>query len=461
MTRSRYVKAPVPSETVRPLYEATLRVLSGQTTVTLAAEDVGLSRLRFQTLVHRGLTGLMEALEPQQRGRPAMPPTERALREKVAALEYENAQLEKRLKATMRMMGLASEWMEKGLRGSRTRRVARIAKPTEPPMSDDEDGPASRLRAVTHLRAAGVCARRACSAIGVAPSTARRWAQRCARGAALRERRGPRRGQPVNTKRIDEAIDLAVATRGHVGAATLARVSGLSRRQAGEVKANVVTELEQQRRREAVRVHVVCGVVRAFDALEVRGQPVLVAADGGVPYRTSAEAVSRYDGDNVSRVLAADFEKHGAPLVLRADRWKAHEVRAVRDVLAAHGVLMLHGPPHCPRFYGQLERQNREHGAWLRDTELKLAEACEAMLTLFNELIPRRSLAWRTPGEAWRSRRSVTVDRAELAEEVAGRVRKLQEKASRVAYPWKLERQAIEAALINRGLLKLTKGGWC
>lgn len=28
-----------------------------------------------------------------------------------------------------------------------------------------------------------------------------------------------------------------------------------------------------------------------------------------------------------------------------------------------YAVLVLHGPPHHPRFYGQLERQNREHRA--------------------------------------------------------------------------------------------------
>jgi hypothetical protein len=140
--------------------------------------------------------------------------------------------------------------------------------------------------------------------------------------------------------------------------------------------------------------------------------------------------------------------------VLRADRWKAHEAKPVRDVLAAHGVLMLHGPPHCPRFYDQLERQNREHGAWLRETDMELPDASESRLTLFNELIPRRSLGWRTSGEAWRSRRAVTVDcrsggASEKAAGVAGRL------------PWKLDRQAIEAALVKRGLLKLNKGGWC
>lgn len=459
MTRSRYVKAPLPSEETRPLYEATLRVLSGETTVTDAAKQLGMSRLRFQTLHNRGLSGLLEALEPQTRGRKPMPEVERQLREEVSALRQHNAQLEKRLAATVRMMGVASEWMTKGLRSTRT---PRVAKPAEPPMSDaDEEGPACKLSAVAQLRESGVHASLACVAVGVAPSTMRRWASRRTRGAALRRRRGPRRVSTVKSECVELAVETVVATQGRIGAAPLAHVSGLSRRQALAVKSAVATEAERERRRQAIRVRVECGVVRAFDAIDVSGQPVLVAADGAVPYRTSAQPVRRYDGDAVARVLAADFEKHGAPLVLRCDRWKAHDVSLVREVLAAHHVLMLHGPPRCPRFYGQLERQNREHGEWLRETHMELPEACEAMMTLFNELIPRRSLGWRTSGEAWRSRKSVTVDRAELAAEVAERVKKLQEQASRVAYPWKLERLAIEAALINRGLLRLTKGGWC
>lgn len=459
MTRSRYVKAPEPSEETRPLYEATLRVLSGETTVTSAARQLGMSRVRFQTLFNRGLTGLQEALEPQVRGRRPMPEVERQLREELSAAQKSCAQLEKRLAATVRMMGVASEWMTKGLRTTRT---PRVAKPAEPPMSDaDDEGPACKLSAVAQLRESGVRASLACAAVGAAPSTVRRWASRDARGAALRRRRGPRRGGAAKSKCVELAVDTVTATHGRIGAASLARVSGLSRRQALAVKNAAATETERERRRDAVRVQVECGVVRAFDAIDVSGQPVLVAADGGVPYRTSAQPVRRYDGDAVARVLAADFEKHGAPLVLRCDRWKAHDVSQVREVLAAHGVLMLHGPPHCPRFYGQLERQNREHGEWLRETHMELPEACDAMMTLFNELIPRRSLGWRTSGEAWRSRKTVVVDRAELAAEVAERVKKLQEQASRVAYPWKLERLAIEAALINRGLLRLTKGGWC
>lgn len=37
----------------------------------------------------------------------------------------------------------------------------------------------------------------------------------------------------------------------------------------------------------------------------------------------------------------------------------------VAEVLRSHGVLLLHGPPRHLGYYGQLERQSREHRAWL------------------------------------------------------------------------------------------------
>lgn len=86
---------------------------------------------------------------------------------------------------------------------------------------------------------------------------------------------------------------------------------------------------------------------------------------------------------------------------------------------------------------------------------------CAQLRHLFNERVPRRKLGWLTPGEAWRGRVRIIVDRRELAEEVEERRRKLEEEKRPGSYPGLAERLAIEAALINRGLLRLTKGGWC
>lgn len=465
MGRSRYVKAPQPPESARPLYEAMMKVMSGAMTVTEAAASVGLSRLRFQTRMHRGLHGLLEALEDQRPGRKPTPEAEASLRQEVQQLRQENAQLTRQVQASARMMGVASEWMRKGLQASTRRRKT---KPTsEDAVSEsDDDGPAQALEVVTHLRATGVGAPLASGAVGVSAPTARRWLRRRRAGVPLRRKRGPRRaaGPAVEVKSRVEAV--MQETRCTVGAAVLGRIAGVSRRTAAVVKGELLTRREAERRRVSVRVTTVPGVMRGFDAVDVSGVRVLVSADAGVPFRTSIDVASRYDAVAVAAAVERDFAQHGPPLVWRVDRWKAHVAQPVLDVLRAHQTLVMHGPPHCPRFYGQLERQNREHRAWLDSvgpcTTGRLVGECASMREAFNELIPRRTLAWQTSGALWRARQEVQIDRRALAEDVEERKHRLMsQKALRVAYPGLVERLAIEAALIARGLLRLTKGGWC
>lgn len=463
MTGSRYVKAPEPLEEVRPLYEAVLKVLSGAMTVTQAAESVDLSRLRFQTRMHRGLNGLLEALAEKPRGRRPTPEAEQALKEEVQRLRQENAELTERVESIVRMMGATSEWMRKGLQSAARNRKMRPS--AETAVSDaDDDEPAKRLQFATELRGVGVLEPLASAAVGVSAPTTRRWRQRKRAGAPLRRKRGPRPGLIAPSEAKARAEEVLTKVRGCIGAATLAAASGLSRRAAAAVKAEQLTQWEQERRREAVRVSLVPDVVRGFDAIDVKGRPVLVSVDGAVPYRTSIKVAHRYDTQAVASAVARDFAQHGAPLVWRVDRWKAHVTPPVLEVLAHHQVLLMHGPPRHPRFYGQLERQNREHRAWFDalGANEDLESECELMREAFNELVPRRTLAWRTAGERWREREKVAVDRRELAQEVEERVKRMKEQeALRVAYPGLIERLAIQAALIKRGLLRLTKGGWC
>ena len=533
MTRSRYVKAPEPPPELQPLYEAVMKVLAREWTVTQAAQAVGLSRLRFQTRMHRGLNGLLEALADQPQGRKPMRESERLLREEVVALQKENHHLANQVNSTVRMMGLATEWMKKGLKSAGRQSGAR---PTEaPPANESEDdsgaaaqleqvrelkvgvpaplmvpktafwgtapaegGPwlppgttnltpdragvppvsrpasesendkraAVRLEHARELKVAGVSAPLAAAALGVSASTVRRWVARQHAGEVLVRRRGPSPSSALPGTATAKAIAVLEELKGCIGAAPLARVSGLSRRCAGRVKAEAKTRAECDRRAETTRVKVEPGVIRGFDAVMLGKLPVLVAADGAINYRTSVMPAVRYNQDAVAIALAADFEKNGAPLVLRLDRAKCHTAPKVRDVLTAHGVLVLQGPPHCPRYYGQLERQNREHRSWLdalgKLSMGQLGSECEQMRIAFNEVVPRRRLGWQTAGVVWRSCTMPNVNRRELAAEVEERKQRLEEdEAVRGGHPGMAERLAIEAALIKRGLLKLMKGGWC
>lgn len=183
-------------------------------------------------------------------------------------------------------------------------------------------------------------------------------------------------------------------------------------------------------------------------------------------YRTLITASVRYDSPAVAATLERDIALNGAPLVYRLDRAKCHQTDEVREVLVHHGVLMLHGPPRYPQFYGQLERQNREHRAWLNTCgELdprQLEEELARMQYAWNCSLPRRSLAWETASEVWSRRPKLVVDRAELKAEVHDRAARIQRQLDVRGDAADLaERLAIEATLMKHGWLVRRNGARC
>ncbi len=230
-----------------------------------------------------------------------------------------------------------------------------------------------------------------------------------------------------------------------------------------------VVECERKQAVRHVRV-AIPGVVRGFDAVHLRTAEhrcyALIAADACVPYRTTARSVPRYDGRSVAETLEQDIERHGAPLVYRMDRASAHRVGEVKEVLDQHAVLVLHGPAHYPCFYGQHERQNREHRGWLGATDDVAPELLGPELTVMthalNELWRRRTLDWKTAGELWRCRPNLQENRIELRHEVSELAARFERQLAdhRDAHDraWRL---AIEHALTQRGYLHVDNGRWC
>lgn len=188
---------------------------------------------------------------------------------------------------------------------------------------------------------------------------------------------------------------------------------------------------------------------------------LLACGDARVPYRTSLTVVPEYRSHAVVENLEQDFDEHGAPLVLRLDRAKAHRTPEVEALAARYGVLILHGPPHYPRYYGQLERQNREHRAWLNllgpVSPDELEEACQAMRLAFNERWRRGTLDFRTASELWDGRAAIIEDRHALRAEVKERREKLLRKELNVDLA---ERLAIEQTLVEHRYLRIENGGW-
>jgi hypothetical protein len=266
-----------------------------------------------------------------------------------------------------------------------------------------------------------------------------------------------------------KAVEIVRELHGLVGADSLSHSSGLSRRQAAAVKQAEQTAMERERQAACARVVISTpGLVRGFDQMYVWTQEgwryPLVSADGAVPYRTSILVAETYDEDAVLAALEHDLVQNGAPLVWRRDRHSAHRTDAVARLLQAHGVLALQGPPHHPRFYGQLERQNRDHRAWLNGVgvmpAIALQPECDRMRTALNEQWRRRALGWCTPAEAWASRPSITPElRDSFRAEVYDRAARLEQHLDHdndLAM-----RLAIEQALTQRGYLRLEQGVQC
>jgi transposase InsO family protein len=255
---------------------------------------------------------------------------------------------------------------------------------------------------------------------------------------------------------------------GVIGADALrSAVDGVSRRQAMAIKRATLTAMERERRARCERVHITTpSVVRGMDAMYQMTSDgfrwLLIFGDASVPYRTSAPVIDAYDSAAVARAIASDFEKNGAPLVLRMDRASCHRTDEVARVLAAHGVLALHGPPHHPGFYGQLERQNRDHRAWLRVLGVAhpgtLSAHVERMRVALNERWPRRMLGFQTAAERWSKRPIIDADRKALAQEVQHHASHYRRGnvSDDVA-----QRLAIEKALTKQGWLRREVGGWC
>ena len=457
-----YTPMPLIEPAVGERLEKVLEVMAGRLTVAQAARDLGISRNHFQTILHRGLAGLAEAITPRTAGRPATPGEVSALEQQLEGLRRENTRLKEQAGTTERLLQVASGLLQGRSRPARQARTKKAAGARD---EDAEPEPSRRLEAIEQMRRLGITAEQAARVAGMHPATARRWR---ARGAPCRRSREA----PI-AFRVARQVDRRVRKlHGMVGAESLRRgIAGVSRRQAARLKASTLTAMERERK---AALHRVClstaGLVRGMDGMclsTAHGRlHALFTCDAAIPYRTSVTAGSHYDARLVVRALSRDIKRNGAPLVYRLDRARAHDAPEVRQLLDRYAILALHGPPHCPRFYGQLERQNREHRAW--NDELAMLDATRvesrlrSILKALNNSWPRRALGWRTPREAWEARAQPHVDRVALRKEVHERAARIARSSQLRGKPADLAwRLAIEQALQSRGFLRQTSRGWC
>jgi hypothetical protein len=448
-----YTPAPALPEDpeLRRRFVEIIAVLSEQQTVTGAASALGLSRVHFQTILHKVIGAIIEEIKPKPAGRPAKPP-------EVAALEAEN----ERLRADLEALQIRTESVQRllnvvgGLASGKTPLPRTRAKKTKP---EDPEPATARKQAVTTMRELGATLADCGEVLGVSLSTVRRDLK-----PTPVTTRPPKQRDPVACQQVRSIVR---ATHATVGAQSLSRTTGLPRRVCAAIKRSERRELERERKARCQRVVFAApGIVRGFDAMHVESIEAkaywLVAADAAIPYRTSIATVPTYDAEHVIAALVADFEANGAPLVLRLDRIACQRTDEVLAMLARYEVLPLHGPPRHPYYYGQLERQNREHREWYAMlgavTPAELCAAGEAMRTSLNALWSRPTLDGWTAEQAWRARRPIQIDRRELIADVEHCTRGL---VTSGVERLRAQRIAIERALIERELLTINQGGSC
>jgi len=456
-------------------YALVLAALSGLIKVEHAAKRAGLSRPRFQTLMHRAQASMIESLVPKPPGRPPRSSHEVELEQQLQKVSRQKEKLQERVDTIDRLLGVASDMLTGRLEINKPRSKRQSPKKPAAPESEadgeDPDPALDLLAGAQEMRQLGLTPQLAAAIAGVCTSTVRRWAAHVRAGEPPRQRRGgPARERPPPQK-CAQVIAIVRELEGLAGAQSLSHsVPGVSRRQAAELKQETLTAMERERKTACSSVQVlVPGVLRGFDAMCPRGadhdQYLLIAADAAVCFRTTIGAYLSYDSPAVADLLERDLAEHGAPLVYRMDRARMHRTDLVLDLLRQHQVLLLHGPPHHAQYYGQLERQNREHRAWMTAADVAdedLAGACVRMKLALNAAWRRPTLGWLTAEEVWKQRPPLLIDRAELRDQVDDRKARLRRHdAFRDEPDDVVARFAIEQELTKRGFMSLRPGGNC
>ncbi len=324
------------------------------------------------------------------------------------------------------------------------------------------------LPRVDGLLEAGLELKRVAWVVGFHPSSFRRWRRRAARREALVRRRRPRH-RHSEAAAHSTASQLVRELKGLVGVESLRHsVPGLTRREAAQIKHSTTTAMERERQAAATRIDVsVPGCMRGFDAMQLGpregAEHLLVAGDASVPYRTSWNIVDRYTGERVLDFLEHDLDTNGSPLVLRMDRATQHQIAPIRELLSAREVLILHGPPYRPTYYGQLERQNREHRAWLKAAGVAASPlTAHTMMHALNARWRRRTLDFKTAQELWSARPQLAVDRAAFREEVIERSERIRRSLDlRGKHADTAFRLGLEQILEQRGFLSRSFAGRC
>src|SRR5687767_4645022 len=165
--KSDYVPEPEVPEEIRARYATILEVISGAITVAEGARRLGLSRNRFQTLMHRAQAGLIGELAPKPSGRPKeKTDEEKMLVEENERLKKENDRLQGRIETFERLLGVEGDLL-RGRAKPRSSRSKTSTSTTSTSTDEEEEERRKRAQRIAELRKLGLPAWLAAAVAGV------------------------------------------------------------------------------------------------------------------------------------------------------------------------------------------------------------------------------------------------------------------------------------------------------
>jgi hypothetical protein len=208
-----------------------------------------------------------------------------------------------------------------------------------------------------------------CKTLHLPLASFNRWRWRIKRNLGLLNRPGPKKVQPFDPSVLDREIRLLDhGVKRSAGTTNLYRryCLSVSRRELGWMVERVRQDLEADRRNRMRRIEwLTPGVVWAMDCTEYDlglAHKIYLhnTQDLGSRYKFLPMAGGYPSGQNVAEYLGEQFNRYGAPLVLKRDNGGNMKHRAVNEVLADSFVLPLNNPEYYAPYNGAIEESQRE-----------------------------------------------------------------------------------------------------
>jgi len=214
-----------------------------------------------------------------------------------------------------------------------------------------------------------------CKTLHLPLASFNRWRCRIRGNVVVINRPGPKKVQQFDPSVLDTEIQLldhgVKRSAGTIDLYQRYRFS-VSRRELGWMVERVRQDLEADRRAHLRRIEwLTPGVVWAMDFteydLEVARKIYLHnTQDLGSRYKFLPMAGGYPIGEEVAGYLSEQFDRHGAPLVLKRDNEGNMNHLAINEVLAESFVLPLNSPGYYASYNGAIEESQREVKSCLR-----------------------------------------------------------------------------------------------